>query len=631
MKKLFALILAAAMCLLVAACTPKSPEQGTTDSSTASQTVTTETTTSSSETISTTSTEPTVTDTSANRPNAPVEVAVKNDPVKTKVGSYVTVITNPAYCTFSGSAEKGVGSKETVTLNIKMNDGFTFDGWSVGGAVANGTKPSSTQTTLEMTASAEMTIYANYSVSVKYNANGGTVKGGGSQYTQKYSVVWFKCPVTLPEKGYFTRDGYTLSEYNTKPDGSGTGISLGSRVFMDDKGEIELYCIWEKQNDESDFEFSSSGSGATVTKYKGTSEKVVIPDTLGGKNVTAIASGAFAGTAAKEVILSKNVTFVASGAFSKSDVDTFVFFDSLANIDDGAFDSGKLKNMRVNAALDLYSEWPQNQTTTKLDRFVYASNKGLRKLVIYGGSGSLFGFDCSQIDQATGGKYYVINMGSNAQASSAYYFDWFEDFITDEDIIIWAPEPGSLTYTFGDTLYHNRLWGINSGHYDSLRYVDLSEFTRIFSSYTSYAMAHQTHTTSATDSFPTSYNEYGDYVNSRALVEKARNYSFDLDPSYFYRMQDLMEAVSAKGATVYFNYAAMDKTGYGFDENAINAYTDRIKEAFPSMTVLGDYKASLVEHENMYDSEWHLNEKGADQRTKQLIPILLDQLEKDGK
>lgn len=95
------------------------------------------------------------------------------------------------------------------------------------------------------TASKDITVYANYSVSVIYNANGGTAKDGGELYTQKYSVVMYKCPNTLPDKGYFVRDGYTLVEYNTKADGSGTAVGLGSRIATDGESSMELYCIWK--------------------------------------------------------------------------------------------------------------------------------------------------------------------------------------------------------------------------------------------------------------------------------------------------------------------------------------------------------------------------------------------------
>ncbi|MBQ0125925.1 MAG: hypothetical protein KBS59_06350, partial [Clostridiales bacterium] len=244
-------------------------------------------------------------------PDIPVVIDIKNDPVKTDVGEYVTVMYNPAYANIETDVKKGVGSKENVTLTLTLNDGYVFDGWSVGNIMANGAKCVSTELTFTYEASesdtgARTMVYPNYSATLVYHANGGT-STTGELFTQTYPVTWYKCPSTLPEQGYFTREGYTLVEYNTKPDGTGYGVSLGSRMPLDDKPSVELYCIWAKQNDASDFDYVTNGGNIVIKGYKGTSETVVIPDTIDGKKVTTIHDLGEPETAVKTVILSKNV------------------------------------------------------------------------------------------------------------------------------------------------------------------------------------------------------------------------------------------------------------------------------------------------------------------------------------
>jgi len=561
---------------------------------------------------------------------------VRNDPVMEKIGKYVTVMYNPAYCKVTGSAQSGIGSRENVTLTIEMNEGYSFNGWSNAKAIVSGGTVASRDTTYTFTATADTIIYPNYSVMVTYHSNGGTSKTGET-YDQKYSVVWYKCPWTLPENGYFTRDGYTLSEYNTKPDGSGTAVSLGSRVFMDDKPTLDLYCIWEKQSDAEDFTYTVSGNEATITKYNGSDDTVVIPDKLGGVKVATIASGAFSGSKATKVILSKGVSTIQNNAFSGSSIDSLVIFDSLTNITDGAFSSGQLKHLRINAKLNLFNNWMQNGSTTKLDRFVYATSKGLKSIVMYGGSGSINGFDCVQIDEALDGEYCIINVGSNANASAAFFFDWFEDHITSEDILLWVPEIGS--YMLGDTRFSDRLWGLVSGHYDAFRDVDISEFTNVFGAYSSFVYTHVSAQTSDYDAFPTyedanknrfpSYSVYGDNMVPREHVEKPYNYGFNVEPEYYFYMSDLIERITDRGIKVYFSFAAMDASGGNLTDANFEQYTNKLMSAFPQIKIISDYKACLVPHELFYDSEWHLTREGAIYRTKQIVPYIVAQIEKD--
>lgn len=635
--------MAAAMLVLFAAC-EKTPEQTT---ETSSQTAT-QATTAAGETTASTDEATTAATTSGGE--IPVVEYVKNDPIEEKFGKYVTVTYNPAYCSVTASVEAGVGSKETVTLSIEMKNGIIFDGWTKptqlsSGAYAetivNGAKPLETKTTYTLTVSEETSIFANYSVKVIYNANGGTVTGGGTTYEQKYSVVWYKCPVTLPEQNYFAREGYTLSEYNTKPDGSGTAISLGSRVFTDDKGETTLYCIWEKQSPEADFEYTASGVTATITSYKGLDETVVIPDTLGGANVTSIASGAFKGSTAKKVILSKNVRTVNDKAFSSSKIDSLVIFDSLTYITDSAFDPSQLKNLRINAALGMFRNWMQTQSTTKLDRLVYATGKGIKKFVMYGGSGSLYGFECKQIDEALGGEYCVINVGSNANATAAFFFDWFEDLVTEDDIIMWVPELGS--FMLGDTRFTDRLWGVVSGQYDAFRYVDVSEFTNVLTTYTSYAGQHAAASDFVSDSYSQtkepnayggygSYDVYGDLISLRAHEDGSKDYNFSQYPEFYFYMSELISKISENGTRIYFAPAAMIRDGDGISDAAYAAYIGKIKDAFPELIhIVSDYNDLLVDYEYRYNSQWHFTWDGAVIRTKQLVPDIIAQVEKDGK
>ncbi len=574
------------------------------------------------------------------------------DPVTVDIEGYAKLVYNPAYCDVFYKIEEGVGAKRNITVSIEMKNGYVFDGWSksylnsskqsVGGAMANGTKADSTEKTYTYTVSKtqNVTIWANYSAQLVYHPNGGTVVSGGDTYTQKYSVVWYKSPNTLAEQDYFKKDGYTLLEYNTKADGSGESVSLGSKIALTDSGKKELYCIWEKQNDAADFTTKSTTGGVAIKGYNGTSANVVIPDVIGGKKVVAIAANAFANSDVTRVVLSKNTVKVEDGAFKNcKKLESFVMFDNVTTISDASFEGSALKNLQINAVLSLYDNWTTGYAGPKMDRLIWAKANGKKVIAIYGGSGSLFGWDCEAMEEAFGGEYVVVNLGTNANATAAMFFDYFENVLEKDDILLWAPEPGEST--FGATAMANfysgmvkganaRSWEINAAHYDIFKYMDISEYSKVFDSYEQYASAHQ-YSQKAFDKFADSVSVHGDALDNEKSGGGGYSYSGEyerrealFESDIFDYIAELIGKLDEKGVKVFHTYAAMDKNG----KNSIdadymkNTFEKIFKEKFKGIEMISDINDCFVESNQMKDSAWHLTRDGAEVRTAVVIEDL---------
>ena len=624
MKKILSFIMLFAVCLTAASC-------GGTGSDITSGS-NTDTSDVFSDTLTTKQTEQSAQTTTTGGSVSPDVEYGENDVTVLDVGRYVKLVYNPAYCHITTSVEKGVGSRETVTLEVQMKDGYIFDGWSLEKAMDNGASRASRAEKYTLTVSNETMVWTNYSVSLVYHANGGETKNGSDTYTQHFSAVWYKCPSTLRENGYFTREGYTLVEYNTKADGSGTPVSLGSRVAMNECPSIDLYCIWEKQNDESDFEVTVDASAVTISKYIGSSENVVIPDSIKGKPVIGINNGAFSGTNVERVVLSKNVKYVAPNAFSNCNkLETFVMFDSLMEISDSSFEGTSVKNLRVNAALDMYDSWTTSWSNSKLDRLIWAKSNGADVVAIYGGSGAYYGFDCEAIDKALEGKYEIVNLGSNANVSASIYFEYLSSVMDEGDIVLWTPEAGD--YVLGIEKFSQRAWEFNAGHYDILRNIDISEYEGVFSSYSSYAASHASAQRSF-EAFDSNTNMYGDCVSERETRNPYCSYSYksyvnSLENGTYSYIAGIIKDMSGKGIRIYYTYAAMSKDGTGFDDAIMADYESALLKAFPEVTVISEYKDCLVDNDQIYDSVWHLTLDGAKARTEVVIHDLVAQLEKE--
>ena len=480
-----------------------------------------------------------------------------------------------------------------------------------------------------------MEIWANYSAIINYNPNGGTVANGGETYQQKFSMVMYKCPSTLPEQDYFKRDGYTLVEYNTKADGSGISVSPGSKIAMESLENATLYCIWEKQNDGADFETSDSGGTLTITKYNGSAENVVIPEKINGRKVVGVAEGAFSGTDITRVVLSKNIKTVEDGAFANcKKLESIIIFDSLLTVSDDSFEGSPIKNLQVNAALNLYDNWTVGYSAPKMDRLIWAKANGKKVIAIYGGSGSLFGWDCEAIEDAFGGEYVVINLGTNANATAAMFFDAFEDMLTKDDILLWAPEPGEWTFgitAMGSSWSGNpKSWEINASHYDIFRNMDISEYTKVFDAYAQFAKSHLAAQKSY-EAFATSASPHGDALDNQTSngggysysKEYERRESLFKDDTLDY-MAELIAALDAKGVKVFHTYAAMDINGKeSINYDYITGTFEKVFEGkFKGIKMITDINDAFVLSTQMKDSAWHLTREGAEARTAVVIEDL---------
>lgn len=127
----------------------------------------------------------------------------------------------------------------TISSNQPTRENYTFLGWSINPLAAEATYRANFRTNV----SGDLTLYAvwKHNPSVSYDANGG------------YFTT--SMPIDYPEvnKAYTvsgsvpTREGYTFTGWNTKPDGSGTSPAAGA-LQITDYNDITLYAQWEAIN-----------------------------------------------------------------------------------------------------------------------------------------------------------------------------------------------------------------------------------------------------------------------------------------------------------------------------------------------------------------------------------------------
>jgi hypothetical protein len=111
-----------------------------------------------------------------------------------------------------------------------------------------------------------------------------------------------------------------------------------------------------KECPEKDFEVSISGDGCAITKYVGTSKRVIVPASIEGKPVVGIEFRSFKDNSKiEEVILPDTIKFINNGAFqscfklSKINIPT-----SVSSINQNAFSSTALKEFNIPASVTFF-------------------------------------------------------------------------------------------------------------------------------------------------------------------------------------------------------------------------------------------------------------------------------------
>ena len=658
-KRLLAGLLAVLLCFAFVACTDTTPDtsdsKSTSDTSESktsvtdtsatettgtSSTETSETGTSSSETTGseTTGSDTSATETSGSQttetpvvPPTVNPVDVVEDLETITVGKYVTLRYNANAVDVTATAEKGVGSRENVTITVTPKNGYIFDGFSTSNAIVNGSSVVSTSTTYSFAATKAVTVFANSSFALTYHANGGQFKNGFNG-TDTFSAVFYLNPVTLQDNGSFARDGYTLIGYNTKADGTGEYVTLGGRVNAYGNGALDLYCVWAENTADSDFTVIADGTGVAITQYNGSAETVTIPEQIGGKTVVKIKSGAFLNNAnVKKIIVPKTVKTIEKNAFNAcSALESLVIWDASYSgtwsgatlSDDCLKNCTAFKSIFINTIYTLNSDWT-SCGASKFDRLMWAKDK--KKIIIVGGSGSLYGYDCAVIDAALGGEYEIVNLGENANITSILYFDIIEEFITEGDIVLWCPEPGS--WTLGSSNCSNRFWNFRKADYSFMQYLNLSYYDNFFSSFATNCTTLASSTFKDFDKLSADVSKYGDVLSNRDSGLNHYDYNFNYSLSEKATLTELFGNITAKGGKIFFSFAAMENTS-SLDEYEISNYEDMILE-LPGVVSISDYENCIYDYTYFWDSAWHLTDEGATLRSQHVAEDLLKALGKN--
>lgn len=477
---------------------------------------------------------------------------------------------------------------------------------------------------------------------VTYDPNGGE----GDPVTKNYSMDTHLRPNTENAAALFRRSGYTLVSWNTRPDGSGTRIGLGSRFTAEP--EQTLYAQWARWSPAEDFRYTVTQFGTvTINAYLGSDETVVIPNVIENHPVTTVAAGAFRNSTLRHVILPVNMDQIAPDAFKDSALETVTLFDNIVTVSDASFDGcANLKTLYINAIEPPYgySFRKESMYADKVDKLILA--QGRKKMVFYSGCSVWYNLNGAEAYKTFGSDYVILNMGLNGTVNSAVQMQILGSFMEKGDVLLHTLELASPYQLLSDVRMgagDDKLWCGLENNYDLFALVDLQTVEGEFDSLVQYLEKKDGMTT-----YQNSYiDEQGnDYLDEYGCVPFRRTESQEkladrvrLDPSLITqdgmtRLSRYYDRYADKGVTVYVSYACVNMDAVPEDQQGnvkdMDTLVRNSVEAMGSGKLISKLEDFLFTNGDFYDTNYHLLSRQAKANTAIWLRDLQEQMAADG-
>lgn len=545
-------------------------------------------------------------------------------------------------------------SDGSVSFQLQPQDGYTITGADYPDYTlttnAAGEGLTLTLHQVRYTETVSLTTEAS-ALTLSYLANGGTrLDGGDAEAPVTLSVTPSHLrPNTSTGAELFAREGYTLYAWNTRADGTGTPVGLGSRT--DWQPGLTLYAQWSPWTAADHFTWVPSGDGVEITGYSGVGETVTVPAELDGRPVWSIGADAFAGADCQRVLLPPGLRQVQPDAFRDAGLRELYLFDDLLSVSDYAFSGcGHLTTLHINAVeAPVYSGGYFATFADKFDRL--RSLAGQKKLVLFSGSSTRFGYDCALLEQAFP-DYAPVNMGVFAYTNATPQLLLILSALEPGDLLLHAPEFDASQRQFCTTdALDASFFALIEGDYDLVTLLDLRSVSRVFTAFTTYCtekadMTPKSYALSPAgfdeDGAPVStpsYNQYGDYILYRPNAASEQpvyglpvDYtaaSFPLE-GYLTPLNEMYQRFLRRGVTVCFTYAPRNQ--YALSEESTpeaRAALHRYLQENLIVPVISSLEESLYSGVYLYGTDNHLSTEGAAIRTQRVIADLRRQLERE--
>lgn len=564
-----------------------------------------------------------------------------------------------------------------IRVETEVPDGLTFLGWSLGKPLRDGEEPISTELAYTFRIEETTYLYANFKspypaeTTITYHMNGGA-SNTGETFVQTVDTSYFTAPNTLYDAGGFTREGYVLLEYNTKADGTGEAYSPGCKANAVD-GKLDLYCIWAPVS--TGFTTASATysvswretySGVKITGYTGDDETLVIPETIDGKQVVSIGTGAIVNKSFTTLVLPRTLREVEDGAVvGCSSLKTLYMSDGILSISNDAFDEATYSNwseFRLSATTaPRYAASYDGGYRVKWDRLMRGVASGKKMIVFVSGSSSLHGISTEYLEKLLGDEYFVVEYGTIRTTNNMVYMEAIANFVGEGDIVVYAPE--NSIYQFGCPTLTYKLFRDLESSQNVWRYIDVRNYDNLFGAFLEYQSDRWSKSRGSYSDHPSYFDRNGDFQNDEhkgyclgydstnhgyftvtlndkvnSITTKTSEISLDNPDqwidigTYASDVRRILGRVTDTGATVYFGFCPVNENALTAEARtpAQQAAFDRLIAETFGFELLGSCSDHLYAWQYMFKgsdgSDFHLNDYGRAINTYRMYTHLCEKL-----
>ncbi len=518
----------------------------------------------------------------------------------------------------------------------------------------------------------------------KYAVIGYVLNGGwyvddghsGSYYTVNDSLEYHRRPNTSIGTDMISRYGYVLTGWNTKADGTGEHIGLGSRADVAVGETLVLYAEWAAWTDVSLFDYvvidtediltlyvekqdklqklnecaenaASADRSAVITKYRGTdAETLVIPERLGGYPVAIVANGALKNdTRVQTVVFPLSMRYIMEHAFLYCEaLNELYLYDNLSYVDEYAFGERNetdprlgehIQTLHINAKrIPIYGKNESAQLANKMEMLM--AHQDEKKTIIFGSCSIWYSLHAKTFGEGTG--RLAFNMGVEGETCTLVQLDLIRQYMQDGDELIYACDLGS-PYLWGYELsFDARTYRMFEFNYDLLADVNLQRYTNTISSLNEYCIVKNSSLNAGTTG---SYDDHLEYISEYGDMETVRNGPSHEGFCEFMTKQTLKENGALEktkailqefadvGIDVYywfgpFSEVCLDVVDSEDVVKELNAYfIEGFEELDVPAKLLGDIYTVILPDEWFFNTPYRLNSEGTKLHTQTLIELFL--------
>jgi hypothetical protein len=146
---------------------------------------------------------------------------------------------------------------------------------------------------------------------------------------------------------------------------------------------------------EGDFSYSVDSGAASVNGYSGVSTDMVIPATLGGYPVTAIAIRAFQDKSLSSVTIPEGITSIGALAFVRTNLSSVTLPASLTIIESGAFQENRINSVTIPANVTEIQDNAFAGQVPQIQSVLFLGNAPTMTAAVFQGTNANFRVSCT--------------------------------------------------------------------------------------------------------------------------------------------------------------------------------------------------------------------------------------------